>query len=227
MYNPRKTRPSGEWWALGKLGAFTMEHVAAGAHFSTPWILNLRNSQTIEPATKWTAVSLPSTSTRYSFSQLSGFGRALRRTGVRARPNEHSQRTGPPSIVDQFLRLKKQLARARFEPGTSRSQCIIAYTPEFPFPFHRLGTDIGVFLLLVQFRKETLELSFQWFVTAFADAVTEYKNANRYLTTLWLQAFEYILLKSNSSYCQACQNVPIVWSFITVERHAKWRTEFD
>ena len=36
--------------------------------------LSLRNAQTIEPTTAWTAVSSPSGSTRYSFSHSSGVG---------------------------------------------------------------------------------------------------------------------------------------------------------
>ena len=39
--------------------------------------LSLRNVQTIEPTTAWTAVRSPSASTRYSFLQLCGLGRAL------------------------------------------------------------------------------------------------------------------------------------------------------
>ena len=40
----------------GKLGANPMKRVAAGAHLPTPWFLCLRNAQTIEPTTAWTAL---------------------------------------------------------------------------------------------------------------------------------------------------------------------------
>ena len=38
--------------------------------------LNLRNAQTIEPTTDWTAVSFASASTRYTFLHLNGLLRA-------------------------------------------------------------------------------------------------------------------------------------------------------
>ena len=61
----------------GNLGAYAIKRVAAGAHLPTPWLFSLRNAQTIEPTTALTAVSFPSASTRYSFSHLSGAGRAV------------------------------------------------------------------------------------------------------------------------------------------------------
>ena len=42
-----------------KLGAYAMKRVAAGAHLPTPWLLSLRNAQTIDPTTARTAVSSP------------------------------------------------------------------------------------------------------------------------------------------------------------------------
>ena len=36
----------------GKLGAYAMKRVAAGAHLPTPWFLSLRDVQTIEPTTE-------------------------------------------------------------------------------------------------------------------------------------------------------------------------------
>ena len=46
--------------------------------------LSLGNAQTMEPTTAWTAVSSPCGSTGYSFLHLSGVGRALWRTVVKA-----------------------------------------------------------------------------------------------------------------------------------------------
>ena len=54
-----------------------MTRVTASAHLPTPRYLSLRNAQAIEPTNAWTAVSSPSASIRYWFSQLSGLGRAL------------------------------------------------------------------------------------------------------------------------------------------------------
>ena len=54
-----------------------MKRVAAGAHLPPLGFLSLRNAQTIELTTAWTAVSSPSASTGYSFLHLSGVGRAL------------------------------------------------------------------------------------------------------------------------------------------------------
>ena len=42
-----------------------MKCVAAGAHLATPCFLSLRNAQTIEPTTAWTAVSSPILGTRF------------------------------------------------------------------------------------------------------------------------------------------------------------------
>ena len=54
-----------------------MKRVAAGAHLPTPWLLSLRNAQTLKPTTARTAVSSSSARARYSFLQLSRLGRAL------------------------------------------------------------------------------------------------------------------------------------------------------
>ena len=54
-----------------------MKRVAAGAHRPTPRLFSLRNAQTIEPTTDWTAVSSLSANTKYSFLHLSGVRRAL------------------------------------------------------------------------------------------------------------------------------------------------------
>ena len=51
-----------------------MKRVAAGAHLPDLWLLSLRNAQTIEPTTAWTAVFAPSANTKYSPSN--GTGRA-------------------------------------------------------------------------------------------------------------------------------------------------------
>ena len=37
----------------GKLVAYAIKRVAAGAHLPTPWFLSRRNVQTIEPTTAW------------------------------------------------------------------------------------------------------------------------------------------------------------------------------
>ena len=74
-YKAPSTRHSGRKNG-GKLGAYAMKRIAAGAHL--PTFLSLRNAQTIEPITACTAVSSPSASTGYSFLHLSGVGRALR-----------------------------------------------------------------------------------------------------------------------------------------------------
>ena len=42
----------------GKLGAYAMKRVAAGAYHPTPWLFERANDQTIDPTTAWTAVSL-------------------------------------------------------------------------------------------------------------------------------------------------------------------------
>ena len=70
-----------------------MKRVVAGAHLPTPWLFNPQNAKTNEPTIAWDAVSFPSASTRYSFLQT---GEQF----MRARPNEHFQRTGPPSNAD-------------------------------------------------------------------------------------------------------------------------------
>ena len=41
----------------GKLGTHAMKRVAVGAHLPTSWLLSLRNAQTIETPTAWTAIS--------------------------------------------------------------------------------------------------------------------------------------------------------------------------
>ena len=61
-----------------------------------------------EPTTAWTAVSSPSRSTRYAFFTRVEWGARYGRTVVRARPNEHSQRIGPPSSVDSFPCLREK-----------------------------------------------------------------------------------------------------------------------
>ena len=107
-----------------KFGAYTMKRVAAGAHLPTPGIRNLRNAQTIEPTTAWTAVSFPSGSTMYSFLHLSGVGRAL---WANSGDNEHSQRTGPPSNAELISLPEgrtRWMAQASSEPGTSRSRVL-------------------------------------------------------------------------------------------------------
>ena len=48
-----KTAKCRRFWIAGKgkLGAYAMKCVAAGAHLPTPWILSLRSSQTMKPTT--------------------------------------------------------------------------------------------------------------------------------------------------------------------------------
>ena len=41
-----------------------------GVDLPTPWFLNLRNAQTIEPTATWDAVSSPSAKNRYTFLQV-------------------------------------------------------------------------------------------------------------------------------------------------------------
>ena len=90
----------GRWKWKEKLTAYAM--ISRLLRF-----LSLRNAQTIEPTTAWTAVpspsgnplvSLPSQDTR--FYTWVDWGAPYERTVVRARPNEHYQRTGPPSSAD-------------------------------------------------------------------------------------------------------------------------------
>ena len=40
---------SAEMTKKGKLGEYAIKRVAAGPHLPTPWLLSLRNAQTIEP----------------------------------------------------------------------------------------------------------------------------------------------------------------------------------
>ena len=51
----------------GKLGSFA-RRFAAGAHLRSPRVLSLHFSPAIDPTTAWTAVSFPSTNTRYSLT---------------------------------------------------------------------------------------------------------------------------------------------------------------
>ena len=92
-----------------KIVAYAMERVAAGAHFSTPWLF--------EPAKRPVktdyclgSVSSRSANTRDSFLQLSGLRCALQsRLGVNSgegRPSEYSQRTGP-RIIELSISLPK------------------------------------------------------------------------------------------------------------------------
>ena len=62
---------------LVKFGSYAIKRVAAGAHLPHLGFLNLRNAQTIEPTTGWTAVSSPSLRTGYTFLHFSGVKRAL------------------------------------------------------------------------------------------------------------------------------------------------------
>ena len=57
--------------------ANAMKRVARALISRLLGFLSLRNGQTIEPTTAWTAVSSPSRSTGYSFLHLSGVVRAL------------------------------------------------------------------------------------------------------------------------------------------------------
>ena len=55
----------------GKLGAYAMKRVAAGADLPTPWLFEPAKPPTIQPITAGSADSSPRASTRYSFSNLS------------------------------------------------------------------------------------------------------------------------------------------------------------
>ena len=76
----------------------------AGAHLLTSWLI-MPAKRPDDRADYCLGCSfLPSASTRYSFLHLGGVGRYLYgRTLVRARPNEHSQRTGLTSQRSQVI----------------------------------------------------------------------------------------------------------------------------
>ena len=85
-----------------KFAAHAMKRVTTGAQLPSPWhFLSLQNAQTIQPTTAWTAVSSLTASAMYSFLHLSmEWGALYGRKVVRARPNDHYQRTGAPSSAD-------------------------------------------------------------------------------------------------------------------------------
>ena len=81
-----------------------MKRVTAGAHRPTSWLfLSLRNAQTIEPTTAWTAAFQPTASTRYSFLQLCVLGRALwAYSGEGSAQRAFPANYGPPSSEDKL-----------------------------------------------------------------------------------------------------------------------------
>ena len=76
---------------------YAMKRVAAGVHLPTAWLLEPAKRTDDRADYCLECRLLPSANTRYTFSHLSEVGRG---TVVRARPNEHFQRTGPPSNAD-------------------------------------------------------------------------------------------------------------------------------
>ena len=97
-----------------------------------------------------TAVSSHSASTRYSFSHVSGLGRALRANSGEggARLNEHFQQTWPHSNAYLFLciRGKSRWHKASSEPGTSRQR-----VPRSAVAPHCLGTTFETHLFSKHF----------------------------------------------------------------------------
>ena len=77
----------------GKLGAYAMKRVAAGAHLRTPWLFEPAERPDDRTDYCLDCSFLPSASTRCSFLHLSGVKRALCAYSGGARPNEHSQAT--------------------------------------------------------------------------------------------------------------------------------------
>ena len=77
-----------------------MKRVAAGTHLPTPWLFETAERQDDKNDYCLGCSSPPVQATGTRFLLLSGLGRALKRTVVRARPNEHSHRTGSPSDAD-------------------------------------------------------------------------------------------------------------------------------
>ena len=116
-----------------------MKREAAGAHHLTPRLFEPTKRPTREPTTAWTAASSPSGSTRYSFSHLSGVGRALWM-------GEQWRGLGTMSISSEldhladadFLALGKyQRAQASLEPGIIRSRVLrSAAAPHWAGTYH-------------------------------------------------------------------------------------------
>ena len=85
----------------GKLGAYAMKRVAAGAHLLTPWIFKPARRPDDKADYCLDCSFLPQW--KYSFLHLSGVRRAL---WANRGEGTASQRTGPPSNADYFSCLK-------------------------------------------------------------------------------------------------------------------------
>ena len=110
----------------GKLGAHAINCVATGAHLPT---LGFLSSQETPRRWRWLMPGLQfSSSVEAPGTRLPTWvewGPLYGRTVVRARSNEHYQRTGPPSNTDWFSCLRGKPGGTQiFEPGTSRSRIV-------------------------------------------------------------------------------------------------------
>ena len=118
-------------WKEGKFGPYSMKRALISRHLG---FLSLRNAQTVEPTTAWTAVSFLSASTRYWFLHFSGAGRALWANSSQGSAKTSRSWLGPMSISSELGHLavpinflawgKNQMAQANFEHGTSGSRVL-------------------------------------------------------------------------------------------------------
>ena len=84
----------------GKLKAYAMKCVAAGAHFPIPWLFEPAKRQDDTADYYLDCSFLPQWKQQVLVFTLEWSGARPGRTVVKARPNEHYQRTRPPSNAD-------------------------------------------------------------------------------------------------------------------------------
>ena len=99
-WSDRRLQLDCTWRRKKKLGAQAIKRVAAGAHLPTSWLFwacEMPRRQSLLPGLQFPPpVEAPGT----RFYTWVEWGAPYGRTVVRARPNEHSQWTGPPSNAD-------------------------------------------------------------------------------------------------------------------------------
>ena len=102
-----------------RYGAHAMKRPAAGAHLRM--FLSLRNAQTIEPTTAWTAVEALGTRFYFEWSGALSMGEQWwgLTPGPMSIPSELAYLAMPINFLTQG---KNQIAQASFQPGTTRSR---------------------------------------------------------------------------------------------------------